>query len=186
MRRCNHCNGQLGLIVHRKWMLRFCSKSCKKAYEHKLEEERLAKFRHLAFLAPGTQTNWRSCGGFDGSGFRRGLRAHRDSNRQYDPEQRIPICVPLVRTQCRRFLPATSIPWLGACSDRSACRSGCSNPCPSTVMPARPRATEHDPVCHLPAQFGIEHEGGARQAGGITLLACDRRRLWPARQRRPS
>jgi hypothetical protein len=34
MRRCNHCNGQLGLIVHRKWMLRFCSKSCKKAYEH--------------------------------------------------------------------------------------------------------------------------------------------------------
>ena len=45
MRRCNHCNGQLGLIVHRKWMLRFCSKSCKKAYEHKLQEERRAKLR---------------------------------------------------------------------------------------------------------------------------------------------
>ena len=58
MRRCNHCNGQLGLIVHRKWMVRFCSKSCKKAYEHKLQEERRAKFRHLAFLAPGTRTNW--------------------------------------------------------------------------------------------------------------------------------
>ena len=51
MRRCNYCNGQLGLIVHRKWMLRFCSKECKKAYEHQLEEER-RKLRHLAFLAP--------------------------------------------------------------------------------------------------------------------------------------
>jgi hypothetical protein len=38
-------------------MLRFCSKSCKKAYEHKLQEERRAKLRHLAFLAPGAQTN---------------------------------------------------------------------------------------------------------------------------------
>ena len=53
MRRCNHCHGQLGLIVHRKWMLRFCSKSCKKAYEHKLQEARRPKLRHLAFLAPG-------------------------------------------------------------------------------------------------------------------------------------
>jgi hypothetical protein len=57
MRRCNHCNGQLGLIVHRKWMLRFCSKSCKKAYEHKLQEERRAKLRHLEFLAPGEHTS---------------------------------------------------------------------------------------------------------------------------------
>jgi hypothetical protein len=57
MRHCNHCHGQLGLIVHRKWMLRFCSKSCKKAYEHKLREESRAKLRHLAFLAPGAQTN---------------------------------------------------------------------------------------------------------------------------------
>jgi len=32
-------------------MLRFCSKTCKKAYEHKEEEERRAKHRHLAFLA---------------------------------------------------------------------------------------------------------------------------------------
>jgi hypothetical protein len=50
MRRCNHCGGQLGLIVHRNRMLRFCSKACKKAYEHKEEEERRAKHRHLAFL----------------------------------------------------------------------------------------------------------------------------------------
>jgi hypothetical protein len=32
-------------------MLRLCSKRCKKAYEQKLEEERRAKLRHLAFLA---------------------------------------------------------------------------------------------------------------------------------------
>jgi hypothetical protein len=51
MRRCNHCDGQLGLIVHRNRMLRFCSKTCKKAHEHKEEEERRAKHRHLAFLA---------------------------------------------------------------------------------------------------------------------------------------
>jgi hypothetical protein len=37
--------------VHRNRMLRFCSKACKKAYEHKEEEERRAKHRHLAFLA---------------------------------------------------------------------------------------------------------------------------------------
>jgi hypothetical protein len=55
MRHCNHCHGQLGLIVHRKWMLRFCSKSCKKAYEHKLQ--RRAKLRHLAFFAPGAETS---------------------------------------------------------------------------------------------------------------------------------
>ena len=38
-------------------MLRFCSRSCKKAYEHKLQEERDAKLRHLAFLAPEAQAN---------------------------------------------------------------------------------------------------------------------------------
>jgi hypothetical protein len=52
MRRCNHCDGPLGLVLQRKGLLRFCSKRCKKAYEQKLEEERRAKLRHLAFLAP--------------------------------------------------------------------------------------------------------------------------------------
>src|ERR1700730_10169669 len=37
------------------------------------------------------------------------------------------------------------------------------NPCPSTAMPARPRTTQRDPVCHLPALFGIEHVGRIRQ-----------------------
>jgi hypothetical protein len=54
MRRCSHCGGQLDLIVYRNWMLRFCSKACKKAYEHKVEEERRAKHRHLAFLGDAT------------------------------------------------------------------------------------------------------------------------------------
>ena len=57
MRRCNHCNGLLGLIIHRKWKLRFCSRACKEAYEHKLDEQR-AKLRHLAFLARGVETNY--------------------------------------------------------------------------------------------------------------------------------
>jgi hypothetical protein len=51
MRYCAHCSSPVGLIVHRKWTLRFCSKTCKKAYEHKQEELRRAKLRHLAFLA---------------------------------------------------------------------------------------------------------------------------------------
>jgi hypothetical protein len=54
MKRCTHCNDQLGLIAHRKGALRFCSKACKKAYEHKQDELRRAKLRHLAFLTPGS------------------------------------------------------------------------------------------------------------------------------------
>ena len=56
MRRCDYCGGRLGMIVHRNWMLRFCSKLCKKAYEHKAEEQRRAKDRHLAFLANVTHS----------------------------------------------------------------------------------------------------------------------------------
>jgi hypothetical protein len=37
-------------------MLRFCSKACKKTYEHKADEERRAKHRHLAFLANPTHS----------------------------------------------------------------------------------------------------------------------------------
>jgi hypothetical protein len=34
MRRCDYCGGKLGLVVHRKWKLRFCKLACKNAYEH--------------------------------------------------------------------------------------------------------------------------------------------------------
>src|SRR6266849_10341238 len=33
MKRCHYCGGKLGLIVHRKWSLRFCKLACKKSYE---------------------------------------------------------------------------------------------------------------------------------------------------------
>ena len=58
MRCCNHCGRQLGVIVHRKRSLRFCSKGCKKAYEHKQEEHRRAKFRHLEFLNFGSHSTF--------------------------------------------------------------------------------------------------------------------------------
>ena len=29
MRRCHYCGGKLGLIVHRKWGLRFCKLACR-------------------------------------------------------------------------------------------------------------------------------------------------------------
>jgi hypothetical protein len=38
MKRCSYCGGPLGLIVRRKWSLRFCSKACKQAYEYKQAE----------------------------------------------------------------------------------------------------------------------------------------------------
>lgn len=38
MKRCSSCGGPFGLIVHRKWNLRFCSKACKKAYEYEQAE----------------------------------------------------------------------------------------------------------------------------------------------------
>ena len=38
MKRRSSCGGPFGLIVHRKWNLRFCSKACKKAYEYEQAE----------------------------------------------------------------------------------------------------------------------------------------------------
>jgi hypothetical protein len=58
MRCCNHCGRQFGLIVHRKWSLRFCSKACKKVHEHKQDEHRRAKLRHLEFLIFGSHLSF--------------------------------------------------------------------------------------------------------------------------------
>jgi hypothetical protein len=33
MKRCDCCGGKLGLIVHRKWRLRFCKLACKNSYQ---------------------------------------------------------------------------------------------------------------------------------------------------------
>jgi cellulose synthase/poly-beta-1,6-N-acetylglucosamine synthase-like glycosyltransferase len=39
MRRCHYCGGKLGLIVHRKWRLRFCKLACKKSYEYRQSQQ---------------------------------------------------------------------------------------------------------------------------------------------------
>jgi hypothetical protein len=54
MRRCAHCGGQLGLVVHRRFTLRFCRLACKKAHEKLADEERRAKQKWHAFLARGS------------------------------------------------------------------------------------------------------------------------------------
>jgi hypothetical protein len=53
-KRCAYCGGGLGLISHRKYSLRFCKKDHKKAFEHRLELERLDKVRWLNFIARGS------------------------------------------------------------------------------------------------------------------------------------
>jgi hypothetical protein len=52
--KCDHCRGPLGLFVHRYWLMRFCSKAHKTAYQRRLAEETRAKIRHLAYLSPGS------------------------------------------------------------------------------------------------------------------------------------
>src|SRR5262249_28679000 len=48
MKRCAHCGGRLGLIVHRFLTLRFCKLACKKAYGQKRREEVRKRFAHVA------------------------------------------------------------------------------------------------------------------------------------------
>ena len=45
--RCDHCRGQLGIIVHRYWRMRFCSAACAQAYEQRLRGETRTKIRLL-------------------------------------------------------------------------------------------------------------------------------------------
>ena len=52
--KCDHCRGPLGLFAHRYWLMRFCSKAHKMAYQRRLDEETRAKIRHLAYLAPAS------------------------------------------------------------------------------------------------------------------------------------
>ena len=51
MKQCAHCGGSLGLIIHRRFSLRFCKQACKKAHERKRDDERRAKVRQFAFGA---------------------------------------------------------------------------------------------------------------------------------------
>jgi hypothetical protein len=39
MTRCDYCGGKLGLIVHRKWRLRFCKLACKNYYQFRQRQQ---------------------------------------------------------------------------------------------------------------------------------------------------
>ena len=54
--KCDYCRGPLGLVVHRYWLMRFCSKAHKKAYQGRLGEETLAKIQRLAYLPHGSSS----------------------------------------------------------------------------------------------------------------------------------
>jgi hypothetical protein len=45
--RCDHCRESLGLIVHRYWRMRFCSRRCADAYRHRLDEDTMTKIQAL-------------------------------------------------------------------------------------------------------------------------------------------
>jgi hypothetical protein len=51
--KCDYCRGPLGLVAHRYWLMRFCSKAHEKAYQGRLAEGTLAKIRQLAYLPQG-------------------------------------------------------------------------------------------------------------------------------------
>jgi hypothetical protein len=52
--KCDYCRCPLELVAHRYWLMRFCSKEHKKAYQRRLTEETRAKIRHLAYLPHGS------------------------------------------------------------------------------------------------------------------------------------
>ena len=54
--KCDYCRGPLGLIAYRYWLMRFCSKAHKKAYQRRLAEETRAKIRHLVYLPHGSES----------------------------------------------------------------------------------------------------------------------------------
>jgi hypothetical protein len=51
MYRCDHCGGNLGLIVDRYYRMRFCCKAHTSAYKQRLTMETRAKIRQLEPLA---------------------------------------------------------------------------------------------------------------------------------------
>jgi hypothetical protein len=47
MRRCDHCDGKLGLVVYRRWRLRFCKLACKNSYQHRQRQDSRHRRRWL-------------------------------------------------------------------------------------------------------------------------------------------
>jgi hypothetical protein len=60
MKHCDNCGGRLGMIVRRKWSRRFCSRTCKTAFELRQHEEFPRRMRELlklsGLLRSGTST----------------------------------------------------------------------------------------------------------------------------------
>jgi len=59
MLRCDHCRGQLGLLVHRYWQMRFCSAACVTVYRRRLGGETRVKIRRLDRAPDNSRTNGR-------------------------------------------------------------------------------------------------------------------------------
>ena len=47
MLRCDHCRGQLGIIVQPYWRMRFCSTACMSEYQQRLSNETQLKILTL-------------------------------------------------------------------------------------------------------------------------------------------
>jgi hypothetical protein len=45
--RCDHCRESLGLVVHRYWRMRFCSRDCVDDYRRRLDEETTIKIQAI-------------------------------------------------------------------------------------------------------------------------------------------
>jgi hypothetical protein len=68
--RCDHCRGRLDRIAKRYWHMRFCSETCKKAYQGRLDESTRNKIALIDRLARGAaQTNGRRFGSHSLAGF---------------------------------------------------------------------------------------------------------------------
>ena len=62
MRRCDHCGGKLGLIVHRNWRWRFCKLACKKANERRRREQVQRRRQWPAYRSGSARRSLRNSG----------------------------------------------------------------------------------------------------------------------------
>jgi hypothetical protein len=49
--RCDHCRNALRADIHHYWRMRFCSASCKQAYQRRLQDNTRLKIRRLVAVA---------------------------------------------------------------------------------------------------------------------------------------
>jgi hypothetical protein len=51
VKHCDNCGGRLGMVSHRKWSRRFCSRTCKTAFEHRQHDKFRRRMRELVKLS---------------------------------------------------------------------------------------------------------------------------------------